>query len=127
MEDLWHLYNIVFKGDFVRTTTFRKVTHESTSGIKSAAVKKKINITIKVEEIEYDANEGVIRYKGKNVSENEYISIGQYQSLEIAKGITFTIFKKYWDDMHIDKLKESTNPTLSSDLAAIVINSLNHR
>jgi hypothetical protein len=30
----------------------------------------------------------------KNVSENEYISIGQYQSIEIGAGITSTLFKR---------------------------------
>jgi protein pelota len=120
-EDLWHLYNIVFKGDFIKTVTFRKVTHESTSGIKSAAQKKKINITIKVEEIEYNQNENIIRYKGKNVSENEYISIGQYQSIEIGKGSTFTIFKKSWDEFSLDKLREAVDVSTTSDLAAIVM------
>lgn len=119
LEDLWHLYNIIVKGDFVKTITFRKVTHEKAG--KSSSIKKKINITIKVEEIEYDQKEGIIRYKGKNVSENEYISIGQYQSIEIAKGLMFTIFKKHWDEISIDRLKQATDVTITSDLAAIVM------
>lgn len=119
VEDLWHLYNLIGKGDFIKTITFRKVAHES--GGKSSSTKKKINITIKVEEIEYDQKEGIIRYKGKNVSENEFIAIGQYQSIEIAKGITFTVFKKNWDVFHIERLKQATDPTVSSDLAAIVM------
>lgn len=119
LEDLWHLYNLVGKGDFVKTITFRKVTHEKAG--KSSSIKKKINITIKVEEIEYDQKEGIIRYKGKNVSENEYIAIGQYQSIEIAKGLMFTIFKKNWDDISIDRLRKATDVTVTSDLAAIVM------
>jgi protein pelota len=119
LEDLWHLYNIVVKGDFVKTITFRKVTHEKSG--KSSSIKKKINITIKVEEIEYDQKEGIIRYKGKNVSENEYIAIGQYQSIEIAKGLMFTIFKKNWDEICIERLKQATDVTITSDLAAIVM------
>jgi protein pelota len=120
-EDLWHLFNILLKGDFIKTITFRKVAHETSSGVKSTSVKKKINITLKIEEIEYDHNEGIIRYKGKNVSENEYIAIGQYQSIEIGKGSTFTVFKKSWDDLSIDKLRESCDVSAVSDLAAIVM------
>ena len=119
VEDLWHLYNIVGKGDFIKTITFRKVAHES--GGKTTSTKKKINITIKVEEIEYDQKEGIIRYKGKNVSENEFIAIGQYQSIEIAKGLIFTVFKKNWDEFHIERLRQATDPTITSDLAAIVM------
>jgi protein pelota len=119
IEDLWHLYNIVGKGDFIKTITFRKVAHES--GGKSTSTKKKINITIKVEEIEYDQKEAIIRYKGKNVSENEFIAIGQYQSLEVAKGVSFTVFKKNWDEFHIERLRQATDPTITSDLAAVVM------
>ena len=119
LEDLWHLYNIVGRGDFVKTITFRKVTHEKAG--KNTSIKKKINITIKVEEIEYDQKEGIIRYKGKNVSENEYIAIGQYQSIEIAKGLMFTVFKKNWDDISIERLKQATDVTITSDLAAVVM------
>jgi protein pelota len=120
-EDLWHLYNIIFKGDFIKTITFRKITHENSAGTKSSSTKKKINITIKVEEIEYDQAESIIRYKGKNVSENEYISIGQYQSIEIGKGTIFTLFKKCWDEFSIEKLREAVDVVTASDLAAIVM------
>jgi protein pelota len=88
---------------------------------KSSSVKKKINITIKVEEVEYDQAEGIIRYKGKNVSENEHISIGQYQSIEIGKGVQFTIFKKSWDDFSMEKLHEAVDVVTTSDLAAVVM------
>ncbi len=115
------MYNILLKGDFIKTFTFRKVTHETSSGTKTSSVKKKINITIKIEEIEYDNNEGIIRYKGKNVSENEYIAMGQYQSIEIGRGSIFTVFKKSWDEISIDKLKEACDVTAVSDLAAIVM------
>lgn len=120
-EDLWHIYNILSKGDFIRTTTFRKVALENSQGVKTNAVKKKINITIKIEEIEYDNKEGLIRLKGKNVSENDFISVGQYQSIEIGKGSLFTLIKKLWDDIHIEKLRLASDPSVSSDLAAVLM------
>ncbi len=120
-EDLWHIYNIVTKGDFIKTKTFRKVAYENSQGVKSNAVKKVINITIKIEEIEYDNKEGLMRLKGKNVSENDYISVGQYQSIEIGKGSLFTLIKKIWDEIHIEKLRLASDPSVSSDLAAILM------
>lgn len=119
-EDLWHLYNIVHKGDFIKTVTFRKVAHETKEGTKTSSQKKKIDITIKIEEVEYDQDETIIRFKGKNVSENEYINIGQYQAIEIARNINFSLFKVHWDEMALDKLKIAADPTISSDLAAVV-------
>jgi len=118
---LWHIYNIISKGDFIRTKTFRKVALENSQGIKTNAVKKIINITIKIEEIEYDNKEGLMRFKGKNVSENDYVSVGQYQSIEIGKGSLFTLIKKIWDDIHIEKLRLASDPSVSSDLAAVLM------
>ena len=120
IEDLWILYNILAKGDYIKTVMFRKVQHETGTG-KTQSVKKKIIITIKIEEIDYDQTEGIIRLKGKNVSENEYISIGQFQTAEITKGSFFTLLKQYWDDISIDTLKTSTDPTLTSEVAAIMM------
>jgi protein pelota len=119
-EDLWHLYNIIHRGDFIKTITFRKVAHETKEGIKTSSQKKKINITVKIEEVEYDQNEAILRIKGKNVSENEYISIGQYQALEIGNNSHFSLFKVNWDEMDLEKLKMASDPTIGSDLAAIV-------
>jgi protein pelota len=31
-EDMWHIYNLIAKGDSVRSSTIRKVTTESNTG-----------------------------------------------------------------------------------------------
>jgi len=107
------------KGDFVKTVTFRKVTNEHSTS--KTTVKKKLNITIKIEEIEYDQESGEIRIKGKNVTENEFINVGQYQSASLTRGSQFTIFKKCWDSISIENLRIASDPTLTSDLCAIVM------
>ena len=119
-EDLWILYNLIAKGDYIKTAMFRKVQHESGGG-KVSSTKKKLIITIKIEEIEYCQEDDIIRIKGKNTSENEYISIGQFQTAEISKGSFFTLFKYYWDDIHIETLKNATDKTITSDVAAIIM------
>ena len=43
IEDLWILYNILAKGDYIKTVMFRKVQHETGTG-KTQSVKKKIII-----------------------------------------------------------------------------------
>ncbi len=119
-EDLWILYNLIAKGDYIKTAMFRKVQHESGGG-KVSSTKKKLIITIKIEEIEYCQEDDIIRLKGKNTSENEYISIGQFQTAEISKGTFFTLFKYYWDDIHIETLRNATDKTITSDVAAIIM------
>lgn len=119
-EDLWHLYNIISRGDLIKMKTFRKVIHENSNGTKTTS-KKFIPVTIKIQDIEYDQESIEIRVNGKNVSESDYISKGQFQSLTILRGIQFSVIKKSWDEFHIEKLDIASNPNLTSDLAAVLM------
>ena len=116
-EDLWALYNIMEVGDCIKLSTSRKVHHEK--GSKSLSIKKSITINLKIEDIEYSPNS--IRFKGKNVSENECIKIGQYQSDEILVNSTFTLSKNVWDDIHLETLKRVTDVTVMSKIVAILM------
>ena len=116
-EDLWALYNIMEVGDYIKLLTSRKVHHEK--GSKSLSIKKSITINLKIEDIEYSPNS--IRFKGKNVSENECIKIGQYQSDEILVNSTFTLSKNVWDDIHLETLKRVTDVTVMSEIVAILM------
>ena len=116
-EDLWALYNIMEEGDSIRLSTSRKVQIET--GSKSTSIKKNITITIKIESIEYSPNS--IRFKGKNISENDFIKIGQYHTDEIIVNSTFTLSKNYWDDIHLETLKRATDVTVMSEIVAILM------
>lgn len=118
-EDLWALYNIMEEGDSIRFSTSRKVQIET--GSKNTSIKKNITITLKIENIEYSPNS--IRLKGKNISENEFIKIGQYHTDEIIVNSTFTLSKNYWDDIHLDTLKRATDITVMSEIVAILMES----
>ena len=116
-EDLWALYNIMEVGDSIRLSTSRKIQHET--GSKSTSIKKNITITLKIENIEFSPNS--IRFKGKNISENEYIKIGQYQTDEIIVNSTFKLSKNYWDDIHLETLRRVTDVTVMSEIVAILM------
>ena len=116
-DDLWALYNIMAVGDCIKLATFRKVQHET--GSKVTSTKKKIIITIRIEEIDYSPE--AIRFKGKNISQNEYIAIGQYQTDEIGVNSFFSLYKSYWDEFHLQTLKNATDVTVTSEIAAILM------
>ena len=116
-DDLWALYNIMAIGDCIKLATFRKVQHET--GSKVTSTKKKIIITIRIEEIDYSPE--AIRFRGKNISQNEYIAIGQYQTDEIGVNSFFSLYKSYWDEFHLQTLKNATDVTVTSEIAAILM------
>jgi protein pelota len=64
-EDMWHVYNLLAKGDTVTATSFRKIQQTSSTG-SSTAQKVKIRLTIEVETIEFDTGTCELRIKGKN-------------------------------------------------------------
>lgn len=54
-EDMWHAYNLIREGDAVTATTFRKVQKDSGGTSAVASERIKIKLTIKVEEVDFDA------------------------------------------------------------------------
>lgn len=58
-EDMWHAYNLIREGDAVTATTFRKVQKDSGGTSAVASERIKIKLTIKVEEVDFDA-EGAV-------------------------------------------------------------------
>ncbi|BBH06809.1 Eukaryotic release factor 1 family protein [Prunus dulcis] len=82
-DDLWYAYNLIAPGDIVMAVTVRKVLRESASGGRDAE-RVKLKLEIKVEEVaDYDKVGAVLRIRGKNILENEYVKIGAFHTLEL--------------------------------------------
>ena len=120
-EDMWHIYNLLQKGDNLRATTFRKVTVESATGT-TGSNRVRTTLTISIETIDYDNQGCVVRVKGRNIVENEYVKMGQYHTLDIELNRKFTLIKPYWDSIALERLEMACDPTQSADLGAVVMN-----
>lgn len=84
-EDLWHIYNLIQKGDHIRMKTSRKIIDETNvSGLKKIR-KRILTLTLQIVEINYFAKEDrlCISIKGRNSKENEFLKIGQFHTFEI--------------------------------------------
>lgn len=119
-DDLWHVYNLVAKGDRLSAVTVRKVQRESSSGERDVE-RIKLKLEIEVEAIDYDNVGAVLRIRGKNVVENEHVKIGAFHTLEIDVQRPFVLRKDVWDSMALDTLKQACDPGASADLAVILM------
>lgn len=119
-EDMWHVYNLLQVGDHIRASTLRKVVSESATGT-TGSTKVRTMLRIAIETIDYDFEGCVLRVKGKNVEENQYVKMGQYHTLDIELNRKFTLTKEEWDVYSLDRLEQACDPTRSADLAAIVM------
>ncbi|KAF9618592.1 hypothetical protein IFM89_002287 [Coptis chinensis] len=111
-DDLWVAYNLMAVGDFVLADTVRKVLREAASGGRDAE-RVRLKLEIKLESIDYDKEGSVLRLRGKNVTQNEHVKVGQYHTLEIEMHRMFTLRKEVWDSLAIDLLHQASDPAAS--------------
>lgn len=119
-EDMWHAYNLIQVKDTLRSTTIRKVTTESATGSVNAS-KVRTTLTIRVEAIDFDTQACVLRVKGRNICENQYVKMGAYHTLDLEMNRPFTLSKEEWDSVTLERIDTACDPTQSADLAAVVM------
>eukprot|EP01102_Stenamoeba_stenopodia_P005193 TRINITY_DN15714_c0_g1_i1.p1 TRINITY_DN15714_c0_g1~~TRINITY_DN15714_c0_g1_i1.p1 ORF type:complete len:387 (+),score=71.03 TRINITY_DN15714_c0_g1_i1:108-1268(+) len=128
-EDLWHVYNLVSKGDLFTTTTMRKVQKETSTGsIENERVR--LRLTIEVDSVDFDPGSEVIRFMGRNVSETPFVKMGAFHTLELEvkkeSKKDFTITKKAeeggWDSVALETVETACDPAATADVAAVIMN-----
>lgn len=119
-EDMWHAYNLVQAHDIIRSTTIRKVQSESATGSTSSS-KVRTTLTIQVEGTEFDTQACVLRVKGRNVEENQYVKMGQYHTIDLELNRKFVLTKEEWDIVSIERIENACDPTKKADVGAIVM------
>jgi protein pelota len=63
----------------------------------------------------------MLRVRGRNLTESEWVKLGAYHSLELEQQRAFTVHKAAWDALDVERIKTATDPKLSADLAAVLI------
>jgi protein pelota len=81
-EDMWHIFNLVMRGDTVTSLADRKVTRETASG--TAAERITVRLAVAVEEVSFDPETGALRVSGTNTTEHEHVRLGAHHTLEVC-------------------------------------------
>jgi len=119
-EDMWHAYNLVANRDLLKSTTIRKVQTESATGSTSSN-KIRTTLTIQVEATDFDIQACVLRVKGRNVEENQYVKMGQYHTIDLELNRKFVLTKLEWDIVSIERIELACDAAKQADLGAIVM------
>ncbi|XP_071703432.1 protein PELOTA 1-like [Rutidosis leptorrhynchoides] len=117
-DDLWVACNLIKAGDSVKAVTIRKVLREASSRSRDAE-RVKLQLEIKVEDVDYDKKGYVVTIKGKNTLKNEHVKIGQSHTLKIELHRPFVLKKVLWDSKSINALKPASDPSVSGDRAVV--------
>ncbi|CAH2073560.1 unnamed protein product, partial [Iphiclides podalirius] len=119
-EDMWHAYNLIAEGDAVTASTVRKVQTESSTG-SSTSSRVRTTLTIRVEIIDFDTQACVLRLKGRNILENQYVKMGAYHTLDLEQNRKVILQKILWDSVALDRVETACDPAASADVAAVVM------
>jgi protein pelota len=81
-EDMWHIFNLVERGDSVTSLSDRKVSRETAGG--TAVERITVRLAVVVTEVSFDPETGALRVSGSNTTENDHVRIGAYHTLEVG-------------------------------------------
>lgn len=119
-EDLYHVFHLVCKGDYVRASTVRKVVLESNTGSVQSR-QQRMNLTLEVDKVEYEPGSDKMRVSGRNREENPHVRLGANHTLELEVTRDFMLRKNRWDEIFLERLKNATDLTKRAEVAAVVM------
>ncbi|PTD94329.1 mRNA surveillance protein pelota [archaeon SCG-AAA382B04] len=119
-DDFWTIRNIVEEGDYVRALTFRS-KEDSSDKIRPENKKKEpVELTIEVEEIEYQDFSGRLRVAGI-IKEGKEDFIGRYHTINIEENKAILIKKQRWKKDQIERIEKAVEESDKPKVAILAI------
>ncbi len=108
LDDLWHLYNIITKGDLVYSRTTREVKTDAEYSRPKKGKRVSVFLGLTVEDIVWDRNLNRLRIRGRIYEATDDIAgKGTHHALSIAVNKAVTIVKDKWLKHQIDRLERA--------------------
>jgi protein pelota len=107
-DDLWHLYNVIYKGDEVYAFSSRSIKSDKEYSRPKSGERVSAFMGVKVESIAWDKFLGKLRVHGIIIHAPELIPTGAHHTLNIALNQPLTIVKKHWSKHLLDRLKRAS-------------------
>jgi len=114
-DDLWHLYNVVYKGDEVYAYTSRAIKTDSEASRPKSAERVSAFMGVTVEYVNWDKFLGKLRVHGLICHAPDIIPTGAHHTIVLGLNQQFTIVKKQWPKHLLDRLtmaSESEKPLI---------------
>jgi protein pelota len=130
LDDIWHLHNIIDKGDLVRAMTFRTDEQKDDKIRSKKAEKKRMKLGIRVEEVKFHEFSDRLRIHG--IIEEGPQELGSHHTLNIESDNmdNISIVKQQWKDYQLQRIDEAvklrdksilTFASMDEDTATIAI------
>jgi len=111
LDDLWHLYNVIYPDDEVYTQTTRQIKPEGEYLRPQKAKRISVFLGIQVKKVLWDKTLNRLRVHGTVCqAPEELVGIGCYHTLNISVGQPLTIVKKKWQKHQLERLERASKP-----------------
>ena len=107
-DDLWHLYNVIYKGDEVYAMSSRSIKTDSEGSRPKSGERMAAFMGVKVESVGWDKFLGKLRVHGLICHAPDIIPTGAHHTISIALNQPVTIVKKEWPKHLLDRLTHAS-------------------
>src|SRR5512136_2544237 len=95
-DDLWHLYNVVYKGDEVYAYSSRAIKSDTEASRPKSGERMSAFMGVSVKEVSWDKFLGKLRVHGTIIHAPEIIPTGAHHTISVSLNQPVTIVKKEW-------------------------------
>ncbi len=109
-DDLWHLYNIIRRGDTVKGYTYRREEARDDAIRAQRESKVRVYLTVRVEKVEFTEfaeSSSMLRVTG-TIEEADFGS-GLHHTFNIEEGTEITIGREEWPASSLERLREAAS------------------
>jgi protein pelota len=107
LDDLWHLYNIIYENDEVYAYTTREIKPDERYARSKSGERVSVFLGVRVEKVVWDKLLGRLRVHGIICEAPGMVPTGAHHTLNIALNTPVTIVKREWPKHHIERLKRA--------------------
>jgi protein pelota len=122
LDDLWHLYNLIYAGDVVYARTTREVKMDSEFGRPKKGKRIMLVLGVKAKDVAWDKSLNRLRVHGLLVDAPEDVAgAGSWHTLNITFGESMTITKeKGWTRHMVERLERATKTTTAPVVILVI-------
>lgn len=111
LDDLWHLYNIIYEKDHVYARTTRTLKMEKEYGRPEKGRRVSVFLGIKVEKVAWDRALNRLRVYGTiREAPEDVVGKGSHHTINVTVNKPITIVKSKWLKHQLDRLKKASQP-----------------
>ncbi|WP_309493104.1 mRNA surveillance protein pelota [Candidatus Hecatella orcuttiae] len=110
LDDLWHLYNLIFQGDILYAKTSREIKGANEGARPSCGRRVWMTLGIRVADVAFDRSTNRLRVRGQILEAPErYQGLkGAYHTITLLPHSLLKLVKEKWPPYQLDRLRKAS-------------------